>query len=868
MTLGSILALLVLPGLSSPALATDWTVPIPRDHDLFTLAEGSGPHLRMKETWPVRAPIPLDVDPRAAPDCALLGDVTLRVDRAAVTLYILTAGQGGLDAKGIAAEGMVTWADGRQQALKWMVGEHVWPAWAGATGRGADVVGIGRNVGGDVVTASLLTVPLSFPEGVVETVNLRARVSGLPVCLLAATVSDAAPKTVHVLPDGRPQGSGEEWFDFVIPSFGGPHGSPAKRRVVVSDGHLHFEGGERARFWGINLVKQAAMPRAEDAEPFARGLARLGFNLTRLHHLDVEGALLNPLRGQPGQTAILPDMLDRFDRMHAALKDVGIYQYAETWTLRTFLQGEGVPFPNDVPVGCKYVHYAWPEWREAKKQWFKAIYDRVNPHTQLRYADDPSIAMVELANEDSLVVAWSNGALERVPRPHRDRFDELWNGWLRRRYVTDGALAAAWAGPGRSGLQSGETLDLASVAREPHTRQRTELYPARRGADLVTFYATLEAEDTAEMAAFVRSLGFRQPLVCGTSFGVPAADALLAACDIIDTHAYWDPIAETNVFSNTSIVDNPGRALERLAWCQEGKPCTLSELNHSFPNEYGEEAPLFWAGIAARQDLDAVIWFAWSHADPRALPDGPVGALDIEGRWGALTQMPAASRLFRGGVASPPRTFVRWWSPDAVLRDLAEPPGLWLDEQVGMATWLDQRVRTSFAARPPDLVGALPDPSPIHWTRGRYVIDTPRVQAVVGRTLDPGPEPGALRAMLDRFAAVSLVSLDGEMLGSTQRALLTITGATQREGTIFPAGGPGALVAGKGPARLQRVRGVVDFRWSGRPHAWALGPDGASRGELRVRRLSGGWWRLDADVGTAWVILAPGEPASPFPISP
>ena len=849
------------------ALATEWSVPVPREHDMFTVGEGSGPHLRMKENSPVQAPIPLDVDTLASPDCALLGDVTLPVDRAARTLYILTAGQGGLDAKGVAAEGTVKWADGREQALKWLVGEQAWPAWAGATGRGADVIALGKNAGGDVVTASLLTVPLSYTEGAIASINIRARVGGMPLCLLAVTLSDEAPKTVHAVAEAA-VGSGEGWFDFQIPSFGGPHGSPAKLAVLVKDGHLAFDNGERARFWGINLVKQAAMPRSEDAEPFARGLARLGFNLTRMHHLDVEGALLNPKRGQPGEPAILPEMLDRFDRMHGALKDVGIYQYAEMWTQRTFLPLEGVPFPNDVPVGCKYVHYAWQEWRDAKKQWFKSIYDRVNPYTGLRYADDPAIALVELSNEDSLVWAWSNGALERLPRPHRERFDELWNGWLRRKYATDGKLAAAWGGPGRVGLQSGETLDLGSVAREPTTRQRTELYPAQRAADLVSFYATLEAEDTAEMAAFVRSLGFRQPLVCGTSFGVPAADALLSACDVIDTHAYWDSISETNVFNNTSIVDNPGRTLERLAGCQSGKPCTMSEVNHSFPNEYGEEAPLFWAGIAARQDLDAVIWFAWSHADPRALASGPEGALDLEGRWGALAQMPAASRLFRGGLGVPNRTFVRWWSPDAILRDFAETPGLWLDEQVGMGTWLDQLVRTSFSARPATLQGGLVEPAPVGWNRGRFVVDTPRVQAIVGRTLDPGREPGALRAVLDRFAAVSLVSLDGEMLGSTKRALLTITGTTQREGTIFPVGGPGTLVVGKGPARLERVHGVVDVRWNGRPHAWALGPDGNSLGEVKIRRVGGGWWRLDADLGTAWVVLAPGEPASPFPISP
>ena len=865
-----------------------------RNHDLFDGA--AAPVFRLKETFPWAPPVPLVFDPAAAPDVVLLkgtdtpempGEVVVPVGRTARTIYVLAAGQGTLAVRDIAADGEVRFADGRKQPLKWMVGEQIWPAWAGATGRNADVVPIGWNMGGDVLTASLLTVDVSWPDAPIDAISIRSRGGPLAFAVLAVTTSDLAPVTVVPVVNRTPFDS----YDFRVPGvLDAPLPidpalavtGPADRAVGVKDGHLAFPDGERARFWGINLVREGALPDKEIADVYAKSLANAGFNLVRPHHMDADaaGSLVNPRRGEPGEPLALPEALDRMDRFHAALKAAGVYVYLETWTLRSFRPEEGVPAPRGLAVGNKYAPFFWKEYADAKKAWVRALYDRVNPYTGLRYADDPAVALFEVANEDSLLVAWSGGALEKLPGEHRRRLDELWNVWLRTRYHTDAALTAAWKGPVRAGLQLGETLSLDSVAREPSARGRTELYPAARAADLVRFYGELEAAHHADMARFVKGLGFTAPVVCNTSFGVPLADAQLAACDVVDLHVYWDPIAEQNVYFDQSIVERPlhGRVLEKLSWCQEGKPCTLSELNHTWPNRYGQEAPLVWSALAARQDLDAVVWFAYAHGPFLPAPDGPGGALDLAGRFSSWVQMPTASALFRSGAVAPPaRRHVRWWSPDGLLRDLSEPSSLWLDPQVSWRSALDNVLRTSFAAVPPALTAApAPAVSPVRWwpDAGRWVVDTPRYQAIVGRTTTPilppfaageGPDPTALRVVLGAFAAVSLASLDGHDLdgaslvaGSTptRRALLTLAGRTERDGTLRSTGGPGTLVYGQGPARLERLAGFVDVRWDGRPEAWILDPTGQPVERVALRRLGGGWWRLaTAGLSSPWVEL-------------
>jgi hypothetical protein len=852
-----------------------------RNHDLF---DGpAAPLFRVERYEPVVSPVPFAWDPKAAPDAVLLGgsdakgapaSVRVPVGRAARTVYVLTAAQGAVSAKGIAADGEIQYADGRRQALKWMVGEQIWPAWAGATGRGADVVPVGWNASGDLLTASLLTVDVSWPEAPIDAITVTTRGGALSFAVLGVTTSTAAPVTAGPVADRR-EG---EWYDFRIPGVLPaslpslvPVAGPVARPIVVRDGHLAYDGGGRARFWGINLVREGALPAADVAADYAQSLANAGFNLVRPHHMDFEGAgsLLNPNRGEPGEPLALPEALDRMDRFHAERARAGVYTWLETWTLRSFRAEEGLPSSQGLPVGHKYAPFYWPEYADAKKAWVRAVYDRTNPYTGLRYADDPSIAVVELANEDSLVSAWGGGMLERLPGPHRQRLDERWNAWLRARYKTDTALSNAWKGSVRGGLQLGETLSLDSVAREPATRARTELYPTPRAADLVAFYAELEAAHHADMARFFKEeLGFGAPTVCNTSFGSPSADALLAACDIVDMHIYWDPIAESNVFFDHALVERPmhGRPLERLSWCQEGKPCTVSELNHTWPNRYAHEAPMVWASLLARQDLDAVLWFTYSHGPFAEAPDGPGGALDLSGRFSSWAQMPTASALFRSGAVAPPaRRFIRWWSPDAILRDLAEPSSLWIDAQVSWRAALDTVSRTSFAPTPPAPIGGDVEVSPARWwpDEGRWVVDTPTIQALVGRT-DRVPadtsqgavHPSGLRAELSSFAAVSYASLDGAPLGESRRALLTIAGRTERDGTVRSTGGPGTLVYGLGPARLERLQGSIDVRWQGRPEAWALGPTGEPERRLPIRSVGSGWWRIDpAGVDSPWVEL-------------
>lgn len=817
----------------------DRPVPFPRDADWI------GGVYRVQATEPIATPVPVDFDPGADPDVhVLVPGVPFRIplSGSARTVYVLTVGQGGLENTGVVADGQLLYADGRTQALKWMVGEQAWPAWAGATGRGATLVPVGTNAAGDRLSASLLAVPTSWPDAPLAALSMSARPGTLSLALGAVTLSSADPRTPEVAPERPPR------LDPVYPRETPGTNPPIVGKPNVRDGHFVDAAGARLRFWGVNLVGRGNLPT--DPTAFARTLAGLGFNLVRLHHLDQEGVLPNPRRGQPGEPAASPEALDRLDRAVAAYAEAGIYSTIELMTLRSFKPGEGVPGAEGVPLGNKYANQIWPAWLEAEKAWARAVWDRTNPYTGRRYADEPSVAMVELSNENSLVVGWSSGALERLPKVHRDELDRQWNTWLRARYGSDLRLQAAWTGSVHPGLQAGETLSLDSVARVPDARTRTDQWPPARAADLVRFYAERERAHQRALARFVREeLGFTTPLVCNTSFGVPAADVLLDDCDVVDVHIYWDPIYEATVLTDRSLVEDPGRALEALSTCRVGKPCVLGELQHSYPNRHAHEAPFLWAALAARQDLDAVTWFAWSHDTPDLAAVGPAGALDLQGRLGSLVQMPAAARLFREGRVPPAAAgFVRWWTEDGILRDLAEQPGLWLNPQVSREGVLSFRNRTGLLPHPGVATGAAPGPGeaapPVRWADGHFTVAVPGLDVVIGR--EGATE--SLAVALDGFATTWLSGPEPD----GGRSLWVVTHG-DRDGTVWSRGTPGPAVLGSGPWRVAPVSGTVWLRGGPRPRV--TGPDGAP---VPVRRRGEGWEIVLSDsAGGRWRVAGP-----------
>lgn len=397
--------------------------------------------------------------------------------------------------------------------------------------------------------------------------------------------------------------------------------------VKVKDGHFYFEDGTRAKFWGTNLCFSANFPDKKQAEMIADRLAFFGFNAVRLHHMDsafephgifkdVAPAYKDP---QMKKTGVLSEkQLDRLDYLIYLLKQRGIYVDMNLLVSRHFTEADGVKDADRLVIAAKPVSMFDPRLIELQKQYAKDLLTHYNPYTKMRYCDDPTVALVEITNENSIIIAWKQGKFDHnnkdaLPTFYLDQIDEKWQKWQKKNLL--------------------------------FTQE-----------DWKAFFTNLTREYIKEMSSFLNNeCGIKIPItgIGGYSHGGNLDEEDLTAqesCDFIDVHSYWDhprfPVPENrNAFQiyNHSMLKNEyigiiGYSLKRQApllqkflkekdiknlinelksgeskETMSSKPFTISEWNHCYPNEYAYETPPLLASFAKELEWDAIFQFAFSH---------------------------------------------------------------------------------------------------------------------------------------------------------------------------------------------------------------------------------------------------------------
>ena len=435
--------------------------------------------------------------------------------------------------------------------------------------------------------------------------------------------------------------SGPTDMSYLLPKPAGAHGF-----VRIESGHPVTGDGQRWRIWGQNITRQGPLPPMDMAPTIARRMAKYGINCLRLHHMDhrwPSGVLMRRLGPDPADggerddestRALDPEAMARLDYFIACCRDEGIYIDLNLNVSRMFTAADGVKQSEWIGY-AKSLTYFDPQIIALQKEYAAQMLDHVNPFTGHRYADDPTIAIVELINENSILESWLKGRLlgeqtepfgtwGDIPSSYAEDLDRLWNDWLCGRYADRVSMCCAW---------DNDLRDNEDAARRSVRRLRPEDMAAAspgRFADEATFYAEMERHYFRDMAAYLRGeLGVHQ-VILGTSdhnHGIHGAlhvenNSLLG---IVDGHVYWQhPRYGSGGYStsdwsisNTPMVDAPDHsAISQLSRSRViGMPYTVSETNEPFPNDYACEFLPILTAYGLLQDWDGL--FLYSYAGGR-----------------------------------------------------------------------------------------------------------------------------------------------------------------------------------------------------------------------------------------------------------
>ncbi len=118
-------------------------------------------------------------------------------------------------------------------------------------------------------------------------------------------------------------------------------------------------------------------------------------------------------------------------------------------------------------MAAKPVSMFDPTLIELQKQYAKNLLTHYNPYTKLRYCDDPTIALIEITNENSILASWHNNELNgkffglkehSIPDYYVRQLDSLWNVWLQNKYGNLENLKTAWSNQQQPSSITNQTL--------------------------------------------------------------------------------------------------------------------------------------------------------------------------------------------------------------------------------------------------------------------------------------------------------------------------------------------------------------------------------------------------------------------------
>ena len=549
-------------------------------------------------------------------------------------------------------------------------------------------------------------------------------------------------------------------------------------------GHLQFEDGTPARFWGINVMAYALFSSNQQIAKHARRLAMLGFNLVRLHHHDSTRWVVPTVIDKHADNSrqLDPVGIDRVDYWIKCLRENGIYVWLDLHAYREFRSGDrstelgeivtydDISRPQNAHEAKGFCQYD-PGLQKLMAEFEHKYLSHVNHYTRLAYKDDPTIAFVLVTNENDIthhygvraIADQNNVALTRL-------FNDRTRAFAERTGFDERQLRAPWSpGPAQIFLNNQEhTFDL-------------------------------------DMIEAIRATGSRALVATGHMWGDNplASISSLTTGDVIDTHEYdqTGPL-ESDPHYKANVVSWIG--LHRV----EGFPLTVSEWNVSVrmqPPVDRYASPLYVASIAALQGWDALMMYGYCQ-QPLSDQVGLTSVWDTLNDPAMLAMMPAAALIYRNwhvSVAkkhytfalSPEQLFSTGLRPDTCVaaRTLMEQSHFALGiPPIPQLPWLKSKDAPPDAVvihnpaesfLPADAHKVTSDTGEItrDWETGTQTIDTPKTQAAQGALQDRAIHLSDVSILVNtRHAAVAVSAMDERPLRSSSLILITTVARVQK----------------------------------------------------------------------------------------
>lgn len=426
------------------------------------------------------------------------------------------------------------------------------------------------------------------------------------------------------------------------------------------NGRLEFNDGTVLKIIGTSMVGAGCTPKHEVADIVAERLASSGINMVRMHYAD---GIVNVGQYRPedlehqirlvdyskGSSRELNETaLERLDYFIYKLKERGIYVQLDTFVGRNWMpEGDELDYPDTFSGkwAPKHANIFNRRMIALQKEYQTKLLTHRNPYTGLRYVDDPTIAIVQMMNENSLL--WDFGAAHdelSLPPSYMTELKTKWRAWLKKRYGTNETLRNAWTDMnGICALQAREHLDYAvqlpsdpfytyKIAGQVYEAPQDSINAPARMADYVEFLVELENAFTKEILEHLQQIGVK----CGVNAtnlirGVANVYTSTRNCDVQEQDAYYNhphfgfapparvtdtPMSEVDPRCMLGQNFNNNNLITQLAVAQVDEiPLVIAEWNDVSATPFDADAMLEMTAYGCLQDWDGMCNFLYNQSD-------------------------------------------------------------------------------------------------------------------------------------------------------------------------------------------------------------------------------------------------------------
>lgn len=412
---------------------------------------------------------------------------------------------------------------------------------------------------------------------------------------------------------------------------------------------------------------------------------------------------------------------------------------------------------------------------------------------------------------------------------------------------------------GVKGVEDTESLEEGTVRRIAY--HECVNFSDNRVRDMSAFYKKIQDDYFVEMATHIKGLGVKVPL-SSTNWNVGPVDmAIQGQLDYTDNHAYWDhpsfpnqPWSPTdwNIHNRPMVRDAEGGTIPRLfgGLPVEGKPVTMSEYNHPFPNRYQSEGVLFLTGYSAFHDTDAPMFFDYGGSPDDWSTDKVSGFFGIHRNTAMMGLIPSCALAFRTGMIQPAKQSVDLaFSEDDILLLPKRDDLHWTGPNVyPKKLALQHRVQNiDFESAENFETSDLPDEpenpyksdtEELVWdTGGLFQVVTEKFVGLTGFLQDYSNQNfGALKLIsAGDFATLTWVTLDDNKLVDAEKSLLTLSTTVQNTDMVWDGTNTVHNQWGKAPTEMRAdVVELKLFMHADSLRIYTLDATGAETGEPRI----------------------------------